>query len=110
VIEWEEDFLTAGIREVHEETGIDVEIASILTITSNFFKEFSHTIAVVLLAHAVGGELRADATDVDQARWFSIKEPMPEMAFEGDRHIIERYFEAPFAGAPVDPRLAKHHT
>jgi hypothetical protein len=30
-------------------------------------------------------------------------EPLPEMIFEADRRIIERYFSTSLTGAPVDP-------
>jgi len=29
--------------------------------------------------------------------------PLPDMAFEADRHIIERYFSTGLTGAPADP-------
>jgi 8-oxo-dGTP pyrophosphatase MutT (NUDIX family) len=35
-IEFDEDFLSAAIREVKEETGLDVEIRSIISVVSNF--------------------------------------------------------------------------
>jgi hypothetical protein len=65
----------------------------------------SHSLVIVLAAQVVAGELVA-GDDADAASWFSWGEPLPELAFDADRHIIERYFEAPFAGAPVDPRYA----
>ena len=46
--------LTAAIREVKEETGLDVEIRSILSVVSNFLSPRLHTLAIVLLARAVG--------------------------------------------------------
>jgi ADP-ribose pyrophosphatase YjhB (NUDIX family) len=106
-LEWDEDFLSAGIREVKEETGVDVEIQSILAVTSNFLDLNRHTLAVTLLARAVGGEPMADGHETDQVRWFSISEPLPDLAFEGDRHIIGRYFGSPFAGAPIDLSYAR---
>jgi 8-oxo-dGTP diphosphatase len=107
VIEWHEDFLTAGIREVLEETSVQIDVDSILTVSANFFDPERHTIAVVLLGHPVAGEPQGDGVETDAARWFSSSDPLPELAFEGDRHIIERYFAQPFTGAPVDPRYAR---
>ena len=49
-IEFDEDFLTAAIREVKEETGLDVEIRSILNVVSNLLAPGLHTLAIVLLA------------------------------------------------------------
>ncbi len=108
VVEWDEDFITAGIREVREETGLDVEIESILTVTSNFFDTTTHTLATVLLAKVIAGTPKGDDHETDPVRWFSPADELPDLAFEGDRHIIQRYFERPFDGAPVDPRFARH--
>ena len=104
-IEFDEDFLTAAIREVKEETGLDVEIRSILSVVSNFLSPRLHTLAIVLLARVVGGELRA-ADDLEAVEWFPLSGPLPEMAFEADAHICERYYRMQLEGAPVDPGYA----
>jgi 8-oxo-dGTP diphosphatase len=104
-IEFDEDFLTAAIREVKEETGLDVEIRSILSVVSNFLSPRLHTLAIVLLARVVGGELRA-ADDLEAVEWFPLSGPLPEMAFEADTHICERYYRTQLEGAPVDPGYA----
>jgi 8-oxo-dGTP diphosphatase len=104
-IEHDEDFLTAAIREVKEETGLDVEIRSLLSVVSNFLSPRLHTLAIVLLARVVGGELLA-GDDLEAVEWFSLSGPLPEMAFEADAHICERYYRTRLEGAPVDPRYA----
>jgi 8-oxo-dGTP diphosphatase len=104
-IEFDEDFLTGAIREVKEETGFDVEIRSILSVVSNFLSPRLHTLAIVLLAGVVGGELHA-ADDLEAVEWFPLSGPLPEMAFEADAHICERYYSTQLEGAPVDPRYA----
>ena len=104
-IEYDEDFLTGAIREVKEETGLDVEIRSILSVVSSFLSPTLHTLAIVLLARVLGGELRA-ADDLATVAWFPLSGPLPEMAFEADAHICERYFKTGLRGAPVDPEYA----
>ena len=104
-IEFDEDFLTGAIREVKEETGLDVEIRSILSVVSNFLSPRLHTLAIVMLARVVGGELCA-ADDLEAVEWFPLSGPLPEMAFEADTHICERYYRTQLAGAPVDPGYA----
>lgn len=104
-IEFDEDFLTAAIREVREETGFDVEITSILSVMSNFLRENLHTLVVVLEARIVGGEpLPGD--DISELGWFPLDGPFPEMAFEADHHIILRYRRTGLKGVPVDPGYA----
>ena len=105
-IEYGEDFLTAALREVKEETSLDVHIVSLLSVTSNFLRPGSHSLVAVLLAKPLAGYIKA-GDDADDCKWFRWGEQLPALAFEGDHHLIERYLEAPFEGAPVDPRYAK---
>src|SRR6478672_6826134 len=44
-IEWEENFLEAAAREAKEETGLDVELESLISVTSNFIKPDFHSVA-----------------------------------------------------------------
>jgi len=105
-IEFGEDFLTAGIREVREETGLMVEIRSILSVVSNFLAAELHTLVVVLEARVVGGA-PVPGDDLEELAWFPLTGPFPDLAFEADRHIIDRYRETTLEGVPVDPQYAK---
>jgi ADP-ribose pyrophosphatase YjhB (NUDIX family) len=107
-VEFEEDFLTAAIREVKEETGLLVEITSIISVVSNFLTPDLHTLVVVLAARIVGGR-EQPGDDLEQLEWFPLEGPFPAMAFEADRHIIERYWRTALEGAPVDPDYATPH-
>ena len=104
-VEHGEDFLSAAIREVKEETNLDVEILSIISVISNFFAPSLHTLVVNLFGRVMGGAARAgdDLVDID---WFPLTGPLPELAFEAEAHIIERYRAERIAGAPVDPRFS----
>jgi 8-oxo-dGTP diphosphatase len=104
-IEFDEDFLTAAIREVKEETGLEVEIRSIVNVVSNLLSPRLQTLAIVLLATVVAGELCA-GDDLETLEWVSLSGPLPDMAFEADVHIIERYQKKKLAGLPVDPDFA----
>ncbi len=104
-VEWEEDFLTAACREALEETGLVVKIDSILGVVSSFLGPNIHPLNLAVLAHPVGGKA-AGGDDIDLVDWFTPGEPLPEMAFESDVHLIERYFASPFEGLAVDPRFS----
>jgi 8-oxo-dGTP diphosphatase len=100
-IEFNEDFLTAAIREVKEETGLDVEIRSILNVVSNFLSPGLHTLAIILLAGVIAGETKA-GDDLENLEWIPLSGPLPEMAFEADEWIIERYHQTKLEeGLPV---------
>jgi ADP-ribose pyrophosphatase YjhB (NUDIX family) len=106
-IEFDEDFLTAAIREVKEETGLDVEIRSILNVVSNLLSPGLHTLAIILLAGVVAGEPCA-GDDLETLEWVPLSGPLPEMAFEADERIIARYQETKRErGLPVDPDFAR---
>jgi 8-oxo-dGTP diphosphatase len=105
-IEFEEDFLSAAHREIEEETGLTVNVISILSVVSNFFSPELHTLVIVLLAENVGGKLRP-GDDLIVLEWFPLAGPFPDFAFEADEHIIRRYHATKFAGAPVDLNLAQ---
>lgn len=102
-IEFEEDFLTAAIREVREETGLAVEIRSVLNVVSNRLSPQLHTLVIIVLARVTGGEARP-GDDLQALAWFPITGPLPEMAFEADKAVICRFQESEFdEGLPVDP-------
>ena len=104
-IEFEENFLTAAKREVEEETGLLVAIESVVNVTCNYLAPWLHTLAVVLLANVTGGEAAA-GDDIVQLRWLSPDDALPEMAFEADAYIIERYRAGQLVHLPVDQAFA----
>jgi 8-oxo-dGTP diphosphatase len=108
-VEYDEDYLTAAVREVQEETGLVVEITAILSVASNFLAPNVHTVVTVLLARAIAGQARP-GDDIELVRWCSAAEELPDMAFEADRHIIARHFATRLAGAPVDAAYAKQRS
>ena len=97
---------TAAIREVKEETGLDVEIRAVLNVVSNLLSPRLHTLTIVLLAGVVAGEPCA-RDDLETLEWVPLSGPLPEMAFEADEWIIERYQKTKLEeGLPVDPDFA----
>jgi ADP-ribose pyrophosphatase YjhB (NUDIX family) len=104
-VEWEDDFLTTAIREAKEETGLDVEIGSILNVVSSFVSPKFHFLSVYVMARVVGGELAA-GDDLEAVEWFPVKGPLPEMGFEEDMRIIELYRDG-LEGIPVDAAYAR---
>lgn len=99
-IEFDEDYLTAGRREVKEETGLDVEIDGIINVTHNFFHPGLHTLVVVLAAHRIGGELTPN-DDIVEVRWCDANQELPNLAFAADRMLITCFFEKHLPMIPV---------
>ncbi len=99
-IDYEEDFLTAAIREAKEETGLEVEIRSIINLVSSFVSPRFHFLGIYVAACVVGGKLVA-GDDLEETEWFPLEGPLPEMGFQEDVGIIEMYARG-FTGLPVD--------
>jgi ADP-ribose pyrophosphatase YjhB (NUDIX family) len=101
-IEFEDDFLTAAIREVKEETGLEIELLSILNVQSAFLPPEYHFLGVYLLADVLGGKLQA-GDDLERVDWFSLSGPLPEMAFPPDVQIMQACSNGTIEGLPVQP-------
>jgi 8-oxo-dGTP diphosphatase len=105
-IEFDESFLTAAVREVKEETGLDVEIRTILNVVSNLLSPRLHTLGIILLAGVKAGEPCA-RDDLETLEWVPLSGPIPEMAFDADEQIIARFQKMKLEGGlPVDPNFA----
>lgn len=100
-IEFGEDFITAAHREVFEETGLEIEISAIVNVVSNFLSNRLHTLVVVLRATIRGGRLQA-GDDLEALEWFPLNGDLPQMAFESDIYIIQRYAAEAIPGIPAD--------
>lgn len=71
----------AAVRETLEETGLKVQLLSLLGVYSDPVRDpRGHTVSVVYIAKPLGGELRG-ADDAAEARLFSPDE-LPELAFD----------------------------
>jgi len=104
-IEYEDDFLTTAVREMKEETNLDVEIRAIINTVSSFLSPRFHFLTIYVLACVVGGELAA-RDDLEAVDWFPLSGPLPEMAFQEDIDMIEWYSMNKSESLPVDPDFA----
>jgi 8-oxo-dGTP diphosphatase len=104
-IEYDDDFLTTAIYEAKEETGLDVEVRSIINVVSSFVTPTFHFLGVYVVADVVGGALAA-ADDLTAVEWFPVNGPLPEMGFEEDVSILQMVARG-FRGLPVDSKYAQ---
>lgn len=100
-IEYEDDFLSTAIREAKEETGLDVELCSLINLNSSFYSPSYHFLSIFVTARVVGGELAA-GDDLKAVDWFPLAGPLPKMGFQEDVQIIQMY-TAGAEGLPIDP-------
>lgn len=67
-----ETLIEAARREALEETGLDVEIGSVLWVGESI-TEHGHIVLIDFRCRALGGELKA-GDDADEARWVDLAE------------------------------------
>lgn len=87
-IEYGEDIRDTAVREVREETGLEVEIDSLHAVESCRDDPRGNTVLVLFNGHVTGGGLRAGDDAVD-AGFFPITE-LPEIAFACQRRVLSR--------------------
>jgi len=86
-VEYGERVEVACVREMREETGLEVEIIKIAGVYSDPDRDpRHHSISIVFLVKRVGGELKA-ADDAAEAKFFPLGK-LPELAFDHEK-IIE---------------------
>ncbi|MGH3547453.1 MAG: NUDIX domain-containing protein [Pseudonocardiaceae bacterium] len=79
-----EAFETTIVREVKEETGLDVTVGPLVQLTSGY----QLRIEVAYAAQFAGGELKLDPLEVLEAGWFPITE-LPARILPAHRRLIE---------------------
>jgi 8-oxo-dGTP diphosphatase len=96
-MEWEEHPRQTTVRELKEETGLDIKITGIFEIFFGMDDPRTHAVLILYLADAVGGILRAGDDALD-ARYFSFNELPHNIAFQAHRDALalyrRRYLEA----------------
>ncbi|MBL1115413.1 NUDIX domain-containing protein [Streptomyces sp. 110] len=79
-----EDFGQTVVREVREETGLEVKPGRLVRLASGY----KLRIEVAYEAQLVGGELKLGTFEILEARWFS-PDDLPDGMQESHRHLIQ---------------------
>jgi ADP-ribose pyrophosphatase YjhB (NUDIX family) len=86
---WEEDVREAAVRELHEETGLVVELDGVFDAHTTFHDRNRHHAGIWFLGHRVGGELCAGDDAID-AGFFPLDDLPSPLAFDTDERVIAR--------------------
>lgn len=87
-VEFGEPPEAAALREMKEETGLDIVIERMLGLS---FNAADKVIVILYQARSLGGTL-AGGDDVEEARWFT-RDELPELAFESTRSAVRDWLE-----------------
>jgi ADP-ribose pyrophosphatase len=90
-VEYYEDAREALIREIKEETNLDIKLGSVFDIHSNFHNPAQHTVGIWFLVEEYRGNI-APGDDIEALDFFStvdIKEQSLVLAFPTDKRVLD---------------------
>jgi 8-oxo-dGTP diphosphatase len=85
--EWEEDIRDCAVREVLEETGLQVETGALIGVYSAFDDPRNNALLVVYLGRVTGGR-EAAGDDASELGWFPLESPPEPVAWEPHRRAL----------------------
>jgi len=86
-VEEGESLAEAGIREIKEETGLDVELTRLVGVYSRMGGGMHDVHAVLYTAKPMGGELTPQLNEVIEAAYFPFEQLPAEMLFGHEKRI-----------------------
>jgi len=89
-MEWNEHPRDTAVRELKEETGIEIELMGIFEVYSGTDDPRMNAVLILYLAEQVGGELSADDDAMD-VRYFGFNELPEKIAFESHNQALKDY-------------------
>lgn len=87
-VEYDEDIRAAIVREVKEETGLDIICGEVFDVHSNFHNPSQHTVGIWFNCQIVGGTA-CPGDDASEIGWFPANFP-PTLAFPTDYLVLEK--------------------
>ncbi len=96
IVELNETFAEAAVREVREETGLEIKLEAFLGIFHNHDMiwangDRAHVISAYFIASPLGGEPRLDDESLE-LRYFA-QDELPELFAEDHRAAVKAFFE-----------------
>lgn len=91
-MEWSEHPSQTAVREVREETGLEIKLDSLFEIYSGHDDPRTNAVLILYIASAVGGKPMA-ADDAEEARFFGFDEIPENIAFLSHRQALADYKE-----------------
>ncbi|MBN2304750.1 MAG: NUDIX hydrolase [Anaerolineae bacterium] len=93
-IDYGEDPRDAAVREVQEETGLEIAITRLIDVqggpTQNSSAHHGASIVIIYGARVVNGTAEP-RDDADAVLWYAASDPLPDIAFESTRTMLETW-------------------
>lgn len=89
-MEWTEHPQQTAVREIKEETGLDIRICSIFDIFMGMDDPRTHAVLILYLAEAIGGTLKP-GDDAREVKYFSFDNLPSNIAFQAHRDALALY-------------------
>jgi 8-oxo-dGTP diphosphatase len=89
-MEWHEHPTQTAVREIREETGLDIELTSFFEVYSGTDDPRVNAVLMLYLAKRIGGRLEAN-DDALEVRFFGFDELPDEIAFASHRQALADY-------------------
>lgn len=106
-MEWDETVEQTAVREVKEETGLDVDLTGLLAVESGILPPDRPVLVTFFTGREIGGELQA-ADDAAAAGFYDLEELPGPIAFATHRKVLARVRAGLLAGAePTEPTEPK---
>jgi len=86
VVAWEHP-AEAAIREVREETGLEVRVTRLIEVTVDTYADSVYTLNLYYLAEVVGG-IEKPGDDLAELKWFSATELPSDLAFPTSAQVL----------------------
>jgi 8-oxo-dGTP diphosphatase len=90
-VDYGENPREAVIREVREETGLEVEVTRLVSVDGSP-GTFGASIVIIYAASVVNGSARPQ-DDAEAVLWLSASDSLPELAFESTRTMLNAWLE-----------------
>jgi len=90
-VDYGENPREAVIREVREETGLEIEITRLVSVEGGP-GTFGASIVIIYAASVVNGSARPQ-DDAEAVLWLSASDSLPELAFESTRTMLSVWLE-----------------
>jgi 8-oxo-dGTP diphosphatase len=89
----------AAIREAKEETGLDVEIGDVFSVSEGFFEDRGHhAVLFIFRGKITGGEIMISMPDeIEEVTWMNVQEAEDYIHITSDtKGLIKRNTSAPY--------------